>query len=698
MADTDTSTDTSTDFDPTSVAERPYYPPTPPSPLTQIVTPFAQRFQRFADLGSSVLDRDQTERQPTPQQTVRPIPQQPLPPLPPQHFIPNRLEDDQAERRKTPWAIEALQYNSKLTSSAFLPNQQQGYGVIGGAGRQLAIWGDPAAAPFARIASGLANMLGPVFDFYSGGAFGRGYDRATAHRLAMRREQYEMQHEQMIQAANNTYLATKKGLEPYEDVIAAYNAHAFGRSDAENKAGALKALSDLAQGDPVMANAIANGGLKGAEYIIQQRTAKAKDVLSGAVGIDSAVRERKRKEGVPDTDDWGKEGAGGLTSLPGGPAEEERKAAAAATTPASSYDEKLGNDLEIGPEGVRAAHEGYNTGKLIDAKSHKPENRHKVESAQGKIESDINRAAGVQDPNADPDELSDKKIKAIERIDPEMASTLKGLKGLQIDPNSVPLPGGLRQRVMGLMGKIYPNWSQNAYHQFQNVWNKEDSRANLSLTAVNRAATQIALLEAAINRLKIPEDSTVPGQVWNDLKTKGMTSDPQFAALNEPLRAFASEVILAMTNRVAVTPVKEFLREAPLTGGKAQLRTTVRAAAIGMLHSAQQKISSFQRETGLSGLPPAADPQAYEVFSAFERSNPNTGVFPKDAPPELLAIQPTKEQRSHIPRWLDKNTQLWEPMTKERWDSGWATIRKLQKENPNDPRLPGLLQEFGMRE
>jgi hypothetical protein len=235
------------------------------------------------------------------------------------------------------------------------------------------------------------------------------------------------------------------------------------------------------------------------------------------------------------------------------------------------------------------------------------------------------------------------------------------------------------------------------FHQFHAVWNNERSPVSLQLAAGNRATTQAVVLEAAINRLKIPEDSTIPANVWNEWKTNGYTSDPQFAALNEPLRAFAGEYIYLTTGRVNVTPVTQFLREAPLYGGKAQLRTTLRQAMIGGLHIMEQRRASFNRETGLDGNPPATDPDAVTLYSVFARSNPNTGKFPKDAPSELFSIQPSAADMARRPRWRTPD-QEFEPMTTEEYGGLRATVDKMRKENPNDPRLPKLLHELGIQQ
>ena len=203
------------------------------------------------------------------------------------------------------------------------------------------------------------------------------------------------------------------------------------------------------------------------------------------------------------------------------------------------------------------------------------------------------------------------------------------------------------------------------YHAYQNVWNNGNSQESRQLEAGNRATTQAVILEAAINRLKIPEDSTIPANVWNEWKTQGYTSDPQFAALNEPLRAFAGEMVFLQTGRVNVTPVTQFLKEVPLHAGKAALRTVVRQAMIGDLHTMEQKQGVFARQTGLDGQPPATDPDAMMLYDEFARSNPNTGAFGKDAPAELKSIEPSAEDRKRRPSWMTKDQQF-EPMGRGR--------------------------------
>jgi hypothetical protein len=270
------------------------------------------------------------------------------------------------------------------------------------------------------------------------------------------------------------------------------------------------------------------------------------------------------------------------------------------------------------------------------------------------------------------------------------------LKNLRIDPQTLTTAGGQRRRAVELTAQIYGNqWNQGMYHAFQTVWNNGNSQENRQIEAGNRGTTQAVILEAAINRLKIPEDSTIPANVWNEWKTQGYTSDPQFAALNEPLRAFAGEMVFLQTGRVNVTPVTQFLREVPLYAGKAALRTVVRQAMIGGLHTMEQKRGVFNRQTGLGGDPPATDPEAMMLYSQFARSNPNTGLFPKDAPTELKSLEPSAADRARRPSWRTPD-QEYEPMTPEQYGGLKATIDKMRKDNPNDPRLPQLEHEYGI--
>jgi hypothetical protein len=302
------------------------------------------------------------------------------------------------------------------------------------------------------------------------------------------------------------------------------------------------------------------------------------------------------------------------------------------------------------------------------------------------LDARANRIAAYQDPKMDPEELSQKKLDAIKQMNAEYGSTIEGLKNLTIDPKSEQAKN--RLHAVTQTQQIFPRWNQDSYNQFHTVWNNAQSRESQQLQAANRATTSVIPFEKAVNGLPISETAAWPARVWAEIKTKGFTSDPAYAALNEPLRTLATEVVFASGGRSQVTAVQQFLREAPLTGSKASLRTLARQSMIGVKGIVDQQTNTFHKTTGLSGRPPAFDERSDQIMDALVRSNPYTGVFPKDAPVELRAIEPKAAQRNQR-LTPDKS---WEPLTREDYDKRKRYIEK----NPNDPLIQLYMDELGI--
>jgi len=668
------------------------------------------------DLGDVSKTKDKTGEEPT-GMSVEPGSLDDFDPnatYPPVEFAPANYRAPAANRPPEQWGTEpghiqmAQQYPG-VAPGPDMPSPALSYQELRDTGAALGRWGPPSVAEPSSQGSFLMAPFVPILDAISQGKFSRNFTAAALRGLEIRRQEALQRFEQSNQAHAQI-------LESYGSIL--YRA-AHGSITHEQ---ARSMISDYANqiGDNAVLQELDRNDLRGVENWLTWQDAFHRRQLNATTQLRKVAGDADKEQRAFDalsgrrTTGGGGGGGGGVfgidpNRLPGrGDPEAPQTPAADPGEPLNPYESKI-------TEGLRDAN-GQPLPPLAKSNILREARRRMsgdpvespipkgslADAAVGQVQmalgSNIDRIARLKpSPGQDPDEFRQQQLEAIRQNNPEVAQQVDDLKNLRIDPQTFTVTGGQRRRAVDLTAQLYPGWNQGMYHQFQTVWNKDDSRQSLLLQAANRAATQLVVFEASVNRLKIPEDSTFPANVWNEWKTQGYTTDPQFAALNEPLRAMATEFVYMQGGRSQVTAVQQFLREAPLHGGKAQLRTLARQGSIGGLHTMEQQIEQFHRQTGLDGNPPALDETAMQVFGDFARSNPNTGMFSKDATPELKSIEPSAEERARRPSWRTKD-QEYEPMEKGDWQKLRATIEKMRKDNPGDPRLPQLLHEFGIRQ
>jgi hypothetical protein len=655
------------------------------------------------DLGSVSKTKDKTaETEPAAEDVVDAA-------YPPVTFPPDNYRPPAANRPPEQWGTEpghirmAEQYPG-VAPGADMPSPALSYKELRDSGAALGRWGPPSVAEPSSQGSFLMAPFVPILDAISQGKFSRNYTVAALRGLEIRRQEALQKFEQSNQAHAQI-------LQSYGSILRMAADGSITHQQARNM------ISDYANqiGDNAVLHELERNDLRGVEGWLTWQDAFHRRQLAATTQLRKVAGDADKEQRAFDalsgrrTVPGGSGGAFGIdpSQLPG------RDEPEAPQTPTADQSEPLNPYESKITEGLRDAN-GQPLPPLAKSNILREARRRMsgdpvespipkgslADAAVGQVQmalgSNIDRIARLKpSPGQDPDEFRQQQLEAIKQNNPEVAQQVDDLKNLRIDPQTFTVTGGQRRRAVDLTAQLYPGWNQGMYHAFQNVWNNGNSQESRQLEAGNRATTQAVILEAAINRLKIPEDSTIPANVWNEWKTQGYTSDPQFAALNEPLRAFAGEMVFLQTGRVNVTPVTQFLKEVPLYAGKAALRTVVRQAMIGGLHTMEQKNGVFARQTGLSGLPPATDPDAMMLYDEFARSNPNTGMFHKDAAPELKSIEPSAEDRARRPAWRTKE-QEFEPMGKGEWQKLRATIEKMRKDNPNDPRLPQLMHEFGI--
>lgn len=259
-----------TDFDQQQQApppQRPYFPPQPPSPMQQVAQQAQQppakdqdrlpgggiNFTSPANLhatGAPPADpaqereaqreRDAGQRPAVAPVAMTPPPDKPPPPQaipgrspkPPQAYVPSPVRkmehwgDDY-------WAMRAIENNPDMAATQFMPTEQEAYGVLRGANKQLAAFAAPAIAGPARIISDLAAIVGPFFDFFSHNAFSEGYRRTALggtqqelmqtqikeRQMRMHEDEMKAKRERMIDMAEDLRITHDQMLTEYRGVF-----------------------------------------------------------------------------------------------------------------------------------------------------------------------------------------------------------------------------------------------------------------------------------------------------------------------------------------------------------------------------------------------------------------------------------------------------------------------------------------------
>lgn len=627
----------------------------------------------------------------------------PFPTVPYMRPTPSRRP---ADIGKPWWPVEgARRYPGRVPESVDIPTPHEGYAVMGQAAQGLSTFGSPAVAEPANQVKMFFAGFAPLLDAISRGGFSANFSRANALQVQTQLGRMRIQQEQMLMAADQTERAHQAQLLQYGSIFEQADSGAISPEEAEER---IKVLARINR-DPGLQAELDKNGLKGAAHYLQYMDALHRQMMAGATAVKKATEGDKtdaeeQAEFGHDADVSGRfSGAGafggggaglfgGLKNLPGRDGQTGTTIASADTSDTdtagaepSDFD-KIAEKHGYTPQEIEAAHQAYN-GKDLGLRKGGTEST-RIGTLQRGIEHAISQVA------AGPENEDDPKIEQIRRIDPNTADTLEGLANYQIDPASEQLKGGNRSNLMRMMQQVYPNYKQSFYKDYQQDWLRGPNQQ--TMRRANTVATQSVLLLDAINKLPIDENDKHWKTALKELEAQGWTNDPAYAALNEPLRAFATEVVGAeVGGKANVSPVVQFLREVPLSAGKAQFRVMVRNAVLGTAHTTEQLNDEFKRESGLDTNAPHYDEHVQAIFSGIARMNPWTGETPQDpnTPISLRLAGTTPEQRAKKPSWL-RPEQSWSPISKDDYDARLRTLDRLMQQNPNDPRIPALMADM----
>lgn len=617
---------------------------------------------------------------------------------------PNRTADQWATKGHALSLAEEFPY---VGPTPDMPTPYDSWTELVTSGKAVGMYGPDDAARYARQASFLASPIAAILDAFSKGTFSRNYSNAALRGIEIRAREAQLANEQSHRLVEGHLLGAA-------DVFKRLELNFISPAQAEQE------LRQHAWGNPALMTALNNHDLRGAYSYLQWLDAQYRRQLYAGHQLKK-VTDPNRDQNELDAlggravSPTG-EGAGGLgvdpAKLPGpeGPTTPTAPAVSTETgtaEPATTEDfdkalgQKLGQPPDIAAGIIREAHRAFNGQPIEESLNKQGQAARLIGQARMAIGANIDKTANAPfDPNRDTAEQSEERLARITKYDPETGKFMLGLRNLQIDPNDASVAGQNRQHAITLMTKLFPKtatspgWNRDMFHQFHAVWNNEQSNINKGLGALNRASSELTLLSAAINKLPGGEDQPIPLDYALWLKESKITGDAHYAALNEPLRTLATDVVTVnnMGGRAAVTPVNQLLAEAPKYASKRQLRMLVHQIAGQLNNITGYTIDTYHNQTGLPGLPSALDEKSLPVIDAVARGNPNTGRYPANAPAELKSIEP-KERSKRL-----KEGEDYEPLDKTQYEGLRATIDKLRKDNPNDPRLPQLLHELGVRQ
>jgi len=627
--------------------QRDWFPQPPQSPLTQLAST-AQPIKRvdpntYFQQNPPPEDQQQppqakpvqTEREePKPtepdEQPPKPVQSNLQRPYPFQQFRPNQPRDEKWGQDH--WARRAGEDYPAIGGSPYMPSYEESFGVIGGAGRQLGAFGPPAVAQPATFASSIANKIGRFADFLGGGAFGRNYDAATARRVALRREEMELDREQMIQYGEQAIREHKRILANYEEVFAAKrNNPNMTVREAQDRLWTLAAQNN----DRVLQEVIANGGLQAAENFIKSMDAKFMDFWSG-ITMQQSHSKRSTTKDDQKADSWLKDGGRsgahpGITPLePGGVKPEgEETPSEEAPGEMSDNDKRVMERYELSPEGMRAAKDIVATGKplgMTDAGArltHK-EGFDKVQSAASDMNGQIDAFAN------NPSLSTDQKMAGIRAINPNLARQVDGLRDYSNDPKSKD-----QQRAVNLAEAV----SNGQYHasNYKIITDLKDSskQSGKIINRVNLEASGMQQLVDAVKDLNLGDP--IPKQQIEMLLADHWNGDNKYGKIYSALRNMSTEVS-AVTGQgsVRVTLVDKLLKEAHPYSSAAQILGQMQIE----MSSALQQMNTVERDwkrLGGVGPAPLIDPTIKNIFRSYLHMNPWTGEVPSDAPTEVLA-------------------------------------------------------------
>jgi len=639
-----------------------------------------------------------TGPQPTPelapsnQRPVAPIHARPTQPIQvPQRFLPNYVPPDRS-LGKPSWGIDQTMNGQDLTKTIHMPNYDEMFGVIHGAGKQLAGWGPTQLAPQYNVLAMMARALGSTFDYFSGGAFWRNFNSSQARVYEAQRQQYELQREQMYDHGMQTVFAHKQMMDKYDkvfDMIEALGGADLNPDDPElKKAEEVLLRLNSETGHTQFDDLIRAGKIGEVKRMLDTENARLLDMWSGLLTLGNS---RTSSGGTVKGDsEFDKSlGAASGSNLPGSAAKGPIATPSPATTEAE-YDEYMKRHFRLSNSGAGEARglidatPSQDDGFLAKAKG---ENGKQVIAARNDMRDRIRHAASDQ--STSPDD----KIRQISAIDPTKGAGIQSLIDYNEDPKS---PEGRKNLPLAqLVDKTYKPAAYEGVKKFYS-----DSSMMREVLRANSLPT------AELNLLKslkpLPENVSIPFRVIAQGETFYIDGDPKYSNLNTAIQDFIVETSAVQAAsgvpRVSIVQLlgehfKSSMSPAQIRGAMQILNRNAGTMIEGMDHRWK---SITNKETHMPGY----DENAMAIQRGVAAMEPLTGAIPEkiddgkggamDTPRQLLAVGKTPPPPEQRPDYAKKAKA---PLNQ---DQIIFLKEQLKTLPPNDPRRAFIIERLGI--
>jgi hypothetical protein len=704
-------------FAPQQPYQNPPYRPPVPLPNSQTPKPGEAPFSDPSVVRRGPNDPPQPQPQPQPQPPAAAQPGAtkvaaagwPLP-QPAQGFQRFKKNSTRGvdEWAKPWWPIESVKHNPEIVRTSHMPAPSESYRELADAGRKLATYSAPAVAGPASVVGSIAlsidKMLGPVMDYYGGGAFSKGFGKSQAHAIAnqmaemkMNTQQYELKRQQMLDAADDAQEAHKLMMMDYKSIFKRYQLGDLNEEEANDE---IRNLNQKYRHQN-LDNMLTNQGMGAVERYLDSEDAWIRDLESGNASLRASDRRRKKEAGLSEDTDLDKEWGDG-TDVRGGAIPGQRPlpfrgpdaaaAAGAAHSPTAggesvdpndpTYDIAKRNNLS--KSGMEAARELLQDGTVrgltpTQAGKMAPRKYDNVVTAAGEMGARINDIAANREMS--PQEKLDK----MREISPVIADAVDGLRNYTVNPVSLGKMRGIGTR---LASQVDPNYKEGFYQIAQKYRDPNTKEGQV----MSRTATLPIAALSVLNALKdMSETDKIPKRVIESFGAEYYTGDPKYAQLYSALRMFATDAVAVSmgSGTPRVTLVNDLIKHMAASGSPAQIRTqllTDLRTSFSYIHNVDEQ---WRTETGQSRHAPGFAPHNYNMLDSMLRMNPYTGQVPKDAPDILKGVGRSKPETR--PSWM-KEGQDWEPMTRAQVDGA----RRWLHDNPDDPRAQAIREQMGL--
>ena len=545
-----------------------------------------------------------------------------------------------------------------------MPTAAEAYAFAASSAGRLARYGSDSISGLAQQLSSTAVGFAPILNFLSSAAInlttgGRRYTDAMMGRI-------KLQQEQLISQMENMRFQHAQELSDYAEVFSEYDAARTPKDketeedSAKNHAAAdararqeLEFLAETKYNDPRLKAILDSRGIEAARQLIRDRNRDFQIIWASETSLKKATGADTDQQTA---EEWEKPrsttGAGSVGGLFGGPSAAAGQDEPRAPEPdPGDFNASLARSNNLSRPQMEAVREEVETGKP-SAHMQSLEKKPKKTALDDFIIGQNTKA--VDTTNHRIDQIVDDKnmplpqrMQEIARINPGVASQLRGLSRYELPPNE-PNSANREQmvnRAVRMFGYVPSNYP--AIEKFKN----EDSQGNK--VVVRAGAMGQAAIRVLENANKGDSESTlIPLNVLQRMVAGHLNpEDTKWAGLYDSLLQFDQQFqgLASGTGTPRVGPMMQWISHINTALSPAQLRTAITqniADAYQVLSIHEQNWERLIRRN--DQLVPGINPHDFKIMRDLVRGDPETGQMPADSAREVLAVSrdPRTAQKS----------------------------------------------------